>query len=576
MFLIEELVRRGIIDKKKAESLENKIKNENLKEEEVILDEKITTEDFLFNLKSEILKIPLKNVSPNEISLKSLEIIPQESAKYYKMIPLKQDGNHFDIGMVYPDDLKAREALDFLSRQNKFSYDIFLITPSNFEEIFKKYSTSKEKVSEALEELEGELEEKKIESLSIKTPKTIERVIEEAPIAKIVAVILRHGVEGNASDIHIEPSFDKVRVRFRLDGVLHASIFPPLNILPALVARIKILSNLKIDETRAPQDGRFSAKFDDKIIDFRVSTFPTVLGEKVAIRILDPSKRKINFESLGISGPNLEIIKRAIEKPYGMILSTGPTGSGKTTTLYAILNFLNKEGVNVMTLEDPVEYFIDGVNQSQINPDIGYTFATGLRHMLRQDPDVLMVGEIRDEETASLAVHSALTGHIVLSTLHTSNAVGTIPRLIDMGIKPFLISPTLSIVIAQRLVRTFCPYCKEKEKPNSVIREIIENEINNLPLSAKKNIKLSAPFYIYKAKGCEKCHNSGYSGRIGVFEILEMNDRISEIILKQPSENVLLKEARRQGMITMKQDGILKALEGITSIEEVLRVAEEK
>ncbi len=576
MSLIQQLVKKGILEKTKATALEYEIKNFGLKEEEVILEKRIVSEDFLFGLKSEDLKIPLKSVSSEEVSLKILETIPEESARYYRMIPLDKKDNHLEIGMVYPEDLKAREALEFLARQSKLTYRVFLITLTNFEELLKKYRSLKQEVTRALEELENELQEKKAETWTKKTPADVGRIVEEAPISKVVAVVLRHAVDGNASDIHIEPTRDKVRVRFRLDGVLHASLFLPLKILPAVVARIKILSTLKIDETRVPQDGRFSAKIEGRNVDFRVSTFPTSLGEKVAIRILDPSKRKADFESLGITGRNLKVIEEALKKPYGMILATGPTGSGKTTTLYAILGLLNKEEANVMTLEDPVEYFMEGVNQSQINPEIGYTFATGLRHMLRQDPDILMVGEIRDEETASLAIHATLTGHLVLSSLHTSNTLGVIPRLIDMGIKPFLISPTLSIALAQRLARMLCPNCKKKVKPEPAIKKIILKEIEKFPPAVKKDFHFGDSSYIYESNGCKKCNNTGYAGRIGVFEILDMTDELSKIILKDPSESAIQKEAQRQGMITMKQDGIIKVLQGVTSFEEVMSVAEEK
>lgn len=561
MSLIQQLVKKGVLEKARATSLEYEIKTSGKREEEVILEKRIVSEDFLFGLKSESLKIPLKVVSPEEVQLKVLETIPEESAKYYKMIPLVQEDNRLEVGMVYPEDLKAREALEFLARQNKFSYQVFLISLSNFNELLRKYRTLRKEVKRALEELEVELKKEKPELKAAE----VERMVEEAPISKVVAVILRHAVDGNASDIHIEPTREKLRVRFRLDGVLHSSIFLPLRILPAIVARIKILSNLKIDETRVPQDGRFSTKIAEKSVDFRVSTFPTTLGEKVAIRILNPGQRKTDFKELGITGRNLKVIERALKRPYGMILATGPTGSGKTTTLYAILGLFNKEEVNIMTLEDPVEYFIEGVNQSQIKPEIGYSFANGLRYTLRQDPDILMVGEIRDEETASLAIHAALTGHVLLSTLHTSNTLGVIPRLIDMGVQPFLIPPTLSLALAQRLVRKLCPYCRKKVKLNRETKKIIGDEI--------KTAKTS---YIYEPKGCKRCNNIGYSGRIGVFEILEMTDQLGQVILKEPSETKIQEEAKRQGMITMKQDGILKVLEGVTSLEEVLRVAEEK
>jgi len=575
MTLLQQLVKKGILEKEQASVLEYEVKTSRKKEEELILEKRIVSENFLFNLKSEMLKIPLKKISPDDISLKALEIIPQESANYYQMIPLAKKDNILEVGMVYPEDIKAKEALEFLCRQIKLSYQIFLICPSDFKSLFKKYKTIKGEVSRALEELETELQTEKTEEKLIPLTE-FERMAEEAPISKVVAVFLRHAVEGNASDIHIEPTKEKIRVRFRLDGVLHSSIFLPLKILPAIVSRIKILANLKIDENRMPQDGRFTAKIGSKEVDFRVSTFPTVLGEKVAMRVLDPEKAIVDIDMLGIKGRNFNIIEKAIKKPFGMILVTGPTGCGKTTTLYALLRILNKEGVNIITLEDPIEYSIEGINQSQIKPEIGYDFATGLRFVLRQDPDILMAGEIRDNETASLAIHIALTGHLFLSTIHTTNAIGVIPRLIDMGIAPYLIPPTLSIAIAQRLVRKLCVDCRRKIKPKKEIEDLILEELENLPETIKEKINIYRSLYIYEAVGCKKCNETGYLNRIGIFETLEMTDRLSEIILKEPSETKIKEEAQRQGMITMKQDGILKVLEGVTSIEELLRVAEEK
>ena len=570
MSLIQLLLKKGSISKEQAVSLEYEVKTSKKREEEVILAKRLVTEDFLFGLKSESLKIPFKIMSPEDVKLKAMETIPEESAKYYKMIPLAKEENHLEIGMVYPEDLKAREALDFLARQNNFTYKVFLVSLSNFIGLLKKYRSLKKEVSRALEELETEIEKRP----EVKAAQ-VERMAEEAPISKVVAVIIRHAVDGLASDIHIEPGREKLRVRFRLDGILHASIFLPMRILPAIVARIKILSNLKIDETRIPQDGRFSTKLGERNVDFRVSILPTTLGEKVVMRILDPSQNKIDFEALGIDGRNLEALKRGLEKSYGMILSTGPTGSGKTTTLYAVLAIYNDGTENISTLEDPVEYYMDGVNQSQIRPEIGFSFSNGLRALLRQDPDIIMVGEIRDEETASLAIHSALTGHIVLSTLHTSNALGVIPRLIDMGVQKFLIPPTLSIAMAQRLLRKLCPHCKKKVKPSAQVRDKILEEINRIPPQTRQNIQIEKDFYIYEPVGCKRC-NMGYSGRIGIFEVLEMTKSLEEIILKEASESVIAKEAEKQGMVTMKQDGIIKVLKGVTSFEEVLRVAEEK
>ena len=575
MTLLEQLVKRKILRKEQATSLEFEVKSSGKREEEVILDKGIVSEGFLFGLKSENLKIPLKDVSVEDVSLKILELIPEDAARYYKMVPLAKKDSLLEVGMVYPEDLKAREALQFLSRRNKSAYQIFLITPSTFNKLLRQYRTLKREVTRALEELETELKAEKVKIKPIKTAE-FEKLAEEAPIIKVVAVILRHAVEGKASDIHIEPTRKKTRIRFRVDGVLYSSIFLPLRIQAAIVARIKILSNLKIDETRVPQDGRFSTRINERDIDFRVSTFPTAFGEKVAIRVLDPTEIKKNFDELGIERKNYETIQTALKKPYGLILATGPTGCGKTTTLYALLNRLNKEDVNIVTLEDPVEYFIEGINQSQIRPEIGYSFAQGLREVLRQDPDIIMVGEVRDEETASLVTHAALTGHIVLSTLHTNNAIGVVPRLIDMGVRPFLISPSLSIAIAQRLVRKLCPYCKQKVKPKKKVKDIILEEIEAFPQSVKKKVKIPSPLYIYEAKGCKKCNFKGFKGRIGIFEVLAMTSELSEIILGEPEEKNIRQEAYRQGMITMKQDGILKVLDGVTTIEEVLREAEAK
>ncbi|MDP3093941.1 MAG: GspE/PulE family protein [bacterium] len=576
MFLIQTLLKKGIIDREKASLFESESKEKAKKEEEVILESGIVDENLLFRIKSEELKIPFKEVLAEEVSLKSLEFIPEDSARYYKMIPLAKKEDVLEVGMVYPEDIANQEALKFLSRQGKWRSQIFLISFSNFNNLLKQYRTMRKEVERALGQLEKDLEEEKIKPGGMPTPAEFERLAEEAPITKVVAVILGHGVDGRASDIHIEPTGDNLRVRYRLDGVLHSSIFLPLRLLPAIISRIKILSNMKIDEVRIPQDGRFSAKFDDKSVDFRVATFPTVLGEKVAIRILDPGQWLKSLDDLGLMGRNLDLVKQALEKPYGLILLTGPTGSGKTTTLYTLLRMLNKEGKNIVTLEDPVEYFIDGVNQSQIKSEIGYTFANGLRHVLRQAPNVIMVGEIRDEETANLTTHAALTGHLVLSTLHTNNALGVIPRLIDLGVRSFLIPPTLELAIAQRLVRKLCPECKKKIKASKEMKAIISGELESLPQSQKQEIKNSPDFEIYEPRGCKKCGFDGFSGRTGLFEIMEMTKNLAELISEEPSESKIAQEAFRQGMITMKQDGILKVLLGITTIEEVIRVAEEK
>jgi len=570
MSLVQELVKKGVLDKAKAQALEKEIKSSSKKEEMLILEKEIVSEDFLFKLKSDYLEIPLKTIDPKSVPLEVLELIPQETANNYKMVSLSREDKTLDVGMVFPEDLDAQEALKFLARRGSFDYKVFLITLNTFNQFLKQHQTLRKEVGKALEELEEEMKVKKAVGKS-----EIERLVEEAPIAKVVAVILRYASEGKASDIHIEPAKDKLRIRFRLLGSLYSSIFLPLRVHTAVVARIKILSNLKIDETRIPQDGSFSAKVGGQNIDFRVSTLPTTLGEKVAIRVLNPLTGLKKLEDLGLFPRDRNVVEKMIKKPYGLILATGPTGCGKTTTLYTILQFLNREGVNIITLEDPVEYFIEGINQSQIKPDIGYDFAKGLRHILRQDPDIIMVGEIRDAETANLATHAALTGHIVLSTLHTSNALGVIPRLIDLGVQPFLIPSTLALIIAQRLVRRLCDKCKKKVKPKIAIKAMILKEIQGLPEEVKKDVQ-TEPLFVWQPQSCKHCNDRGFSGMVGLFEILKMSSELAEIILKGVSEKQLRAEAQRQTMTTVRQDGILKVLKGITTIEEILRVTQEK
>lgn len=575
MNIIQLLEKKNAIDSNKAQALQEEARVSGLRLEEVILKEKIVAEDFLFQLKSEDLKVPLVQVAPKDIPLKILELIPEDSAKYYRMIPFAKQEDILDIGMVYPEDPKAQEALKFLARQGNFSSRVSLMSPSMLEGILRQYRTLKEGGTQALQDLEEEIKKGWDENVP-SGPAELQRLVEEAPITKMVAVILRNAVEGKASDIHIEPTKDSLRVRFRLLGQLYSSLVLPKRIHQAIVSRVKILSNLKIDETRIPQDGRFSTAIDDKTIDFRVSTFPTALGEKVAIRVLDPEAGMKSFEELGLEGTNLSWVKEAVQRAFGLILVTGPTGSGKTTTLYAILRVLNKEGTNIVSLEDPVEYLIEGMNQSQIRPEIGYDFPQGLRQILRQDPDVIMVGEVRDTETASLVIHSALTGHIVLSTLHTNNALGVVPRLLDMGVDKYLIPPSLTLAISQRLVRRLCDQCKVRQEATKEIADLVEKEMEKAPASLQKQAQ---PLFgvkeqgvsVFAPKGCKECGGSGFSGRIGIFEVLKMTPELQEIILRDPSEGNIAKEAKRQGMATMRQDGILKVLDGVTTIEEVLR-----
>lgn len=570
MRLIQELFANAAINEKTKNELQKEIEKTGKTEEELILEKKIYSENSLFELKGKILKFPIKKIEAEKVPLEVLELIPEEAATNYKMAPLGKRENIVEIGMVYPEDTSAHNALRFLARQQNFTYEIYLITFTDLNNLLKQHRTLKSETKRALEELNKE----KKDILAIQAGVLGKIMMEDAPIIKMVLVILRHAIEGNASDIHIEPGKEKLNVRFRLDGILHPSLFLPLNVHPPIIARIKILAGLKIDENRLPQDGRFSAKINNQDIDFRVATFPTLYGEKVEVRVLDSKEGLKPFEQLGLHGRSFEIVNEAIKKPYGLILSTGPTGSGKTTTQYALLRILNKDAVNIVTIEDPIEYSIPGVNQSQVKPEIGYTFANGLRQILRQDPNIIMVGEIRDEETAGLVIHAVLTGHIVLSTLHTNSSVGVISRLIDMGIRPFLIPSVLRVVISQRLVRILCSKCKIKVRPTEKVRGYILEKTKNLSVPARKEFKIEEQIYVYRSKGCEACNFKGYSGRAGLFEVFSMNGEIADLVLKNPLESLILKEAQKQGMLTMEQEGVLKVLKGETSIEEIASVVE--
>ncbi len=512
--------------------------------------------------------VPTRSLEGIEISGKIFEYIPQESAEHYRIVPIGVKDGVLEVGATNPNDLEARDALNFISSRIAMPYKLFLISEGDFEMILEKYKGITGEVTKALTELESELsasinQEAKSEEVK---ESSAAKIVEDAPVTKIVATILSYATEGKASDIHIEPTHDNVRVRFRVDGQLNTSLTLPAKVHSAVVARIKILSNMRLDEKRKPQDGRFSAKIEERKIDFRVSTFPTYYGEKVVMRILDQSQGLRTLDDMGFSEVNLKTIRRVLKRPYGLILITGPTGSGKSTTLYAMLGEVDKEHANVLSLEDPVEYSIDGVSQSQIHPEIDYTFATGLRTTLRQDPDIIMVGEIRDKETAQLAIQAALTGHLVFSTLHTNNAIGAIPRLIDMGVDPFLIAPTLVLTMAQRLVRKLCPNGGKPKIVEDSIKLMIEKQFEDLPPAFRKQIPLGKE--VYEIEQTPECLN-GTSGRVAVVEVLEMDKGIEAVILKNPTEIELYKAARAKGMLTMKEDAILKAFQRIIPFEEV-------
>ena len=518
------------------------------------------------------LNIEKRSVETNEIPFEILGYIPEESAVHYKFAPIGLSDGVLEIGIVDPGDIEARDALNFISSKVDLPYKLFLISEEDFKKVLEIYKSLSGEVTKALGEYEFdrpdslENQNQLVEEISKPKKQEVGKYVEDAPVTKIVSTILRYAVEGKASDVHIEHMGDTVRVRFRVDGDLHTSLVLPVNVQRAVVARIKILSNMKLDERRKPQDGRFSSKIEGREVDFRVSTFPAYYGEKVVMRILDKEKGVKTLDDLDLSESHLKIMKRIIEKPYGLVLISGPTGSGKSTTLYAMLNALDKESKNVLSLEDPVEFNIEGVSQSQVHPEIDYTFASGLRTTLRQDPDIIMVGEIRDKETAQLAIQAALTGHLVLSTIHTNNAVCVIPRLIEMGVDPYLIAPTLILAVAQRLGRRFC---KDAGKPIPIegsIKSWIEKQAEDLPDDFRKQIPTSGN--LFERSPSPEC-STGTRGRIAVFEMFEMDKDIEDIISKSTSENDVAKIVRQKGMFTMQEDAIIKCAKRLIPFEEV-------
>lgn len=569
------LIKKNILDKDTLEVLEKKTVETGQSLETVLRDYGIKSSDIL-QAKAEFLNLEPYFIEDKTIPYEILNYIPEDSARHYQAIPLEIKSGVLSVGLVDPDNIQARDAINFITAKGGITYKIFLISEEDFNRGIEMYKGLTGEVNQALSDFEKEFGDigEGLETIATKQDQSGEsasntgtHIIEDAPVKKIVATVLRYAIEGGASDIHIEPLRDKVRVRYRVDGVLNTSIELPKNIIDALVARIKILSDMKLDEKRKPQDGRFSARTDGRKIDFRVSTFPTYFGEKVVMRILDQDKGVQKLDDIGMMPEHLEMLKKALKKPYGLILISGPTGSGKTTTLYSMLMEIDRETQNVLSLEDPVEYNMEGISQSQVHSEIGYTFASGLRTTLRQDPDVIMVGEIRDKETAQLAIQAALTGHLVLSTIHTNTAVGIVPRLIDMGIDPYLIAPTLILGMAQRLVGKAHAPAVESVPVSESVKEMIDAEFKDLPDTYKK--KIPTPTEIYTIKPTPECPR-GVKGRMAVFEMYEMDKKLESIILKDATEPSIYGYLRsEQGMLTMKEDAIIKALDKKIPFEEV-------
>ena len=513
--------------------------------------------------------IKYQDLSKITVPKEILSKIPENIARKYKAVPIDEKDGKFTISMVDPEDVEAKEILKRFMGAN---LEITLATESDINNILNQYQGLESEVSQAIESAEDEDEPEKKPDQS--TLVSSEAISDDAPAARIVASLLKRAIRDKASDIHIEPAEKNVEVRFRLDGVLKKKVDLPKEIQASVISRIKILSNLKIDEQRLPQDGRFNLTVDNRRVDFRVSSMPVANGEKIVMRILDKETGILTIEQLGLRGSGLQTLADNLKKSHGMILVTGPTGSGKTTSLYAMIDKLFTEGVNIVTLEDPIEYQMKGVNQSQVNSDIGYTFANGLRSILRQDPDIVMIGEIRDNETADMAVHAALTGHIVLSTLHTNDAAGAAPRMVDMGVEPFLLTSSINCVLGQRLARKVCDQCKEEIKLSEEEIKKIKEEIDQLPPKEKEQYSKPELKFI-KGKGCKNCEDTGYKGRVGLFEVLDVGNEIRALILDHAEANKISEQGVKSGMVTMVQDGIMKALDGLTSMEEIWRVTKD-
>lgn len=539
----------------------------------------VTSDESALSMHAKELGVPCLSEAPKQIDKAVLAVISEDTAKRYQMVPFRREEDTLCIAMVNPQDFDALNVLRFLAEKEHVSIDIYLISEKVFASIVKFYTGTDMALKEAIFSLSKESAEITEFKEEKKKDKDAE-LFQDAPITKLVEVIVNHAMDGRASDIHIEPIEGSFRVRFRIDGILRSQLVFPLEVGRAVISRIKILANLKIDEKRKPQDGRFRFEgANNHTVDLRVSSLPVIDGEKIVMRVLDKSSNLSDLEKLGLWGRNRRVLESRIRQPFGIILITGPTGSGKSTTLYAFLQILNKEERNIVTLEDPVEYYLEGINQSQIKPEIGYTFASGLRSILRQDPNIIMVGEIRDGETAELAIHAALTGHLVLSTLHTNDAVGSIPRLIDMGVESFLLSSSLQVVAAQRLVRRICEHCKAEfalTDPQRKHTQELFDALKPEEILAYK-LDLKQPMVFFYGKGCDKCGQSGYQGRLAIYEVLEIDEKMRGIISDlKGNESEIRKAALEQGMMSMKEDGLLKALKGTTTLTEIERVTEGK
>ncbi|MDD2758489.1 MAG: ATPase, T2SS/T4P/T4SS family [Patescibacteria group bacterium] len=567
--ILEEVVKKFALcaDKDKYAKAKDEAEKTDKNLAEILVGNNLIDEKTLYTKIGEYLNVPYIPLKGAEINKDILNLVPNPLALSHNVVAFDKNEQTIKLAMIDPTDMETAE---FIRRKTGLEPDIYITSPTELKEALHLYRVG-------LEEEFKIIQEKTSEAV---TGHDLKKVAEELPVINVVNSILEHAIYENASDIHIEPSEKELDIRYRIDGVLRPVMTLPKTLQNGIVARIKILANLKLDEHMAPQDGRFKIQLQEDKMAFRVSIIPVYDGEKIVMRLLPEGVKALTLDQLGFLPRAKQSVESAIKKPNGMILVTGPTGSGKTTTLYSVLGILNQPGVNISTIEDPIEYRIQGVNQSQVNPKVGFTFATGLRSFLRQDPNIIMVGEIRDQETAEISVHAAMTGHLVLSTLHTNDAPTTLPRLIDMGVPPFLVAYTVNVIIAQRLVRKICTYCKKEFK-------LDRNSLNELGkvFGTDKILALFKEFAdlkpeeksleevaFFKGEGCGRCNQTGYKGRMGIYEVLEMDEELTRKINEHATAGDIKAMAQAKGMLTMYEDGLIKAKKGITSIGEVLRV----
>lgn len=641
------IVENNLASQKKVDELDKISQDKRISLQDVLIEKKIITEKELVKIYGQVNKIPFVDLSTIELKKEHVSQLPEKISQRYQAVVFGEESDgSLKLAMADPMDIQA---VQFIEKELGYQTKIYIATTSDISQALDIYKDGlSSEISKVIKKTEEDISLEEEELKGKVSAENVQEIVQEAPISRALNIILEYAVKSRASDVHIEPRESFIQIRFRIDGALQDTMTLPKQILSALITRVKILSNLRIDEHRVPQDGRIKIKVSGSIISIRVSTLPVVDGEKVVMRLLDETTKAPTLEELGFSGTALIGIKKSLKQAHGMLLVTGPTGSGKSTTLYSAMSLLNSIEVNISTVEDPIEYRMPGINQTQVNTKTGMTFASGLRALLRQDPDIIMVGEIRDTETAEMAVHAALTGHIVLSTLHTNNAAGCLPRLLDMKIEPFLIASTVNAVIGQRLVRRLCDDCKEPfQAQKEQIEEIVDNfkldrrflsttppkevvakvekevsvsekkievpkglsdrysildRIANDPTiiertmkeaeekeqeslrevifdkgdeNTRRDNKHELSLTLFRAKGCKKCGNTGYTGRVGIYEVLEMTDDIGQMIVSRATTDQIEKKAIDNGMITMAQDGFIKALIGVTTIEEIMRVTRE-